>query len=160
MPGYASHILERYLHEIGMERPADAAQQYQVELLRQWLGHLQVVLRDNDVPVEVTQNILREFLYGAVPQHAEARMREELASEVRLMHEGQQIGMAKIRADDQGIAFTAVADPSLPYSPVHGLLHRHREDGKAWREHAHLGGAEHHTHDPETDLQIPGDYHA
>lgn len=78
MPGYASHILERYLHEIRMDHAADAAQQYQIALLQQWMDHLEVVLRENDVPAQVAQNIMREFLYGAMPQHAEARMRETM----------------------------------------------------------------------------------
>lgn len=93
MPGYASHILDGYLRDVHMEHPADAAEQYQLCLLRQWMDHLEVVMRDNDVPNEVAGRILREFLYGAMPQHAEAEMRKLMFDAHRVDLEGMGLGV-------------------------------------------------------------------
>jgi hypothetical protein len=72
-------ILERYLHQVGMARPADSAQQFAVTMLRQQADHLDDVLRHN-LPgdPETRSRIIREFIYGAVPCAAEAGLREEI----------------------------------------------------------------------------------
>ena len=72
--------LERYLGGTGMTRPADAAQQFMITMLRQWADHLDDVLRHNLPPgdPEVRSRIIREFIYGAVPCAAEAELRAEI----------------------------------------------------------------------------------
>ena len=71
----ARDILERYLQRTGLRQPADAAQQYTVTLLRQWVDHLDEVLDANHVATETRLRIIREFIYGAVPDGAEAELR-------------------------------------------------------------------------------------
>lgn len=79
MTSEARHELERYLHQVGMARPADSAQQFMVTLLRQQADHLDDVLRHN-LPgdPETRSRIIREFIYGAVPAAAEAELRTEI----------------------------------------------------------------------------------
>jgi hypothetical protein len=91
--------LEQYLTRIGMSCPADAAQQYQVALMRQWADHLDIVLEHNlpDQP-ELRSTIIREFIYGAVPQAAEADLRAEMATEMTQLRERMAI-----RPEDAGM---------------------------------------------------------
>lgn len=71
----ARYILEQYLGRTGLRQPSDAAQQFQVSLLRQWIDHLDEVLDANRVPAELRITIVREFIYGTVPLDAEAELR-------------------------------------------------------------------------------------
>jgi hypothetical protein len=71
----ARQILERYLARTGLRAPSDAAQQFQVTLLRQWIDHLDEVLDANRVPAPIRLVIIREFIYGTVPENAEAELR-------------------------------------------------------------------------------------
>lgn len=88
MPGYASHLLEKYLRETrGTEPPKDALDQYQIEMLRYWCSHLEHVLMDQAHNFirgrQQVEEILREFLYGAVPHPHDAMERERLATLAR-----------------------------------------------------------------------------
>lgn len=71
----ARHALDRYLERTGLRYPADAAQQYQVTLLRQMVDHLDEVLEKNGVDYHMRMLIVREFIYGTVPKNAEAELR-------------------------------------------------------------------------------------
>jgi hypothetical protein len=71
----AGNILSRYLQRTGLRHPADAAWQFQVALLRQWIDHLDEVLDSNGVDPQVRRTIIREFIYGTVPKQAEAELR-------------------------------------------------------------------------------------
>jgi len=79
----ARDMLDRYLQRTGLRRPADAAQQFQVTLLRQWIGHLDEVLEQNlpDQPY-FRLKIIREFMYGAVPADAEAELRTAMHADM------------------------------------------------------------------------------
>ena len=78
----AGHILEQYLSRIGLSRPADAAQQVQVTLLRQWTDHLDDVLEAEELPGDQRVRIIRAMIYGGVPSRAEAEIRLELTEEM------------------------------------------------------------------------------
>lgn len=78
----ARHILEHYLQRTGLRQPFDAAQQFQVALLRQWIEHLDEVLDANNVPGEIRLRIIREFIYGAVPEQAEAELRVSMHADM------------------------------------------------------------------------------
>lgn len=71
----ARHILDAYLQRTGLRNPVDAAQQFQVSLLRGWIDHLDEVLDSNGVNPQVRRTIIREFIYGTVPEQAEAELR-------------------------------------------------------------------------------------
>jgi hypothetical protein len=71
----ARDIFGRYLQRTGLRQPSDAAQQYTVSLLRQWTEHLAEVLEANEIEPYRRAQIIREFLYGAVPLEAEAELR-------------------------------------------------------------------------------------
>jgi hypothetical protein len=71
----ARHVLDSYLQRTGLRNPADAAQQFQVTLLRQWVDHLDEVLDSNGVDPQKRMTIVREFIYGTVPADAEAELR-------------------------------------------------------------------------------------
>jgi hypothetical protein len=71
----ARHILDNYLQRTGLRQPADAAQQFQVALLRQWVDHLDEVLDSNGVDPRLRMTVIREFIYGTVPEQAEAELR-------------------------------------------------------------------------------------
>lgn len=77
----AREMLEGYLHFIGMAQPADAAQQFQVTLLRQWISHLDEVLRAEKLSPDCVHRIIRGMIYGGVPVLAEAGVRDELAAQ-------------------------------------------------------------------------------
>jgi hypothetical protein len=82
----ARDTFEHYLSRIGLRVPADAAQQFQVTLMRQWCDHLDEVLEHNLPDPALRSLIIREFLYGVVPVMAEAGLREEMyADTVRLI---------------------------------------------------------------------------
>lgn len=83
----ARDILDRYLVRTGLSRPADAAQQFQVTLMRQWVEHLDEVLEANGVPGQLRVTIVREFIYGVVPQQAEESIRANLVQEMKDLHE-------------------------------------------------------------------------
>ena len=80
-------MLDRYLGRLGLRTPADAAQQFQVTLMRQWIDHLDEVLDANRVPGQLRLTIIREFLYGAMPALAEAELREEMSAEAKRLLE-------------------------------------------------------------------------
>lgn len=71
----ARHILDRYLQRTGLRQPSDAAQQFQVTLLQQWIDHLDEVLDSNGIDPVTRLTIIREFIYGSVPENAEAELR-------------------------------------------------------------------------------------
>lgn len=83
----AREILERYLARTGLSRPADAAQQFQVALMRQWAEHLDEVLEANHVEPGLRHTVIREFIYGVVPQQAEESIRANLVREMTELHE-------------------------------------------------------------------------
>jgi len=77
-------ILNDYLKQVGLGgAPADAAQQLQITLLRQWCAHLEVALHDADLPPDVALQIMRSVIYGSVPQRADAELREFVAADYR-----------------------------------------------------------------------------
>lgn len=79
MPGYASHLLQQYLAETrGSKPPADALDQYQIELLRFWMSHLEHILREHVEDQRKVETVLAEFLYGAMPHSQDAMERERL----------------------------------------------------------------------------------
>jgi hypothetical protein len=71
----ARRILDNYLQRTGLRQPADAAQQFQVTLLRQMVDHLDEVLDANHIEAGVRARVIREFIYGTVPEQAEAELR-------------------------------------------------------------------------------------
>jgi hypothetical protein len=71
----ARHALEQYLQRTGLRQPSDAAQRYTVSLLRQWVDHLDEVLDSNGIDPRLRMVIIREFIYGTVPENAEAELR-------------------------------------------------------------------------------------
>lgn len=86
VPGYASHILQQYIAEVrGTHPPTDALDQYQLEMLRYWMSHLEHTLHHHlgDEKYGITQDILREFIYGAIPHPYDAKERERLATLAR-----------------------------------------------------------------------------
>lgn len=78
----ARAVLDRYLARTGLRQPSDAAQQYAVALLRQWIDHLDEVLSSNGVPAQLRIVIVREFIYGAVPLDAEAELRTAMHADM------------------------------------------------------------------------------
>lgn len=78
----ARHILDSYLQRTGLRQPADAAQQFQLALLRQWIDHLDEVLDSNGVDPQKRVLIIREFIYGAVPENAEAELRVSMHTDM------------------------------------------------------------------------------
>lgn len=78
----ARGILDRYLARTGLRNPADAAQQFQVSLLRGWIDHLDEVLDANHVPHGLRIAIVREFIYGTVPEQAEAELRTAMHADM------------------------------------------------------------------------------
>lgn len=84
----AIFILDDYLARTGLDRPADAAQQYQVALLRQWTDHLDAVLEAEGIGEPVRTRIIRGVIWGSTPQNAEAGLRTEMVTEMtRLLEE-------------------------------------------------------------------------
>jgi hypothetical protein len=75
-------VLEAYLARIGLSRPADAAMQVQVTLLRQWTEHLDDVLEAESLPADVRARIIRAVIYGGAPSLAEAEIRQEMTAEM------------------------------------------------------------------------------
>jgi hypothetical protein len=80
--------LDAYLARTGLARSTDAAQQFQVTLMRQWASHLDEVLAANHVEPGLRSTIIREFIYGAVPQEAEAELRQEMTREMKELRQG------------------------------------------------------------------------
>jgi hypothetical protein len=78
----ARAILDQYLARTGLRHPSDAAQQYTVTLLRQWVAHLDEVLDANHLPPELRLTVVREFIYGAVPLDAEAGLRTAMHADM------------------------------------------------------------------------------
>jgi hypothetical protein len=91
----ARHILDQYLQRTGLRSPSDAAQQFQVTLLRSWIDHLDAVLeanRNRDLrDPEARNTIIREFIYGAVPEQAEAELRVEMHADMTYWAERARI---------------------------------------------------------------------
>jgi len=82
--GGAASFLNSYLREVGMGGPpADAAQQLQLTLLRQWTDHLEHALREEGVDGATAMRVIRSMIYGAVPMRADAEMRVWLMDEQR-----------------------------------------------------------------------------
>ncbi len=80
--------LDAYLARTGLSRPADAAQQFQVTLMRQWCDHLDEVLTANHAGPGLRSTIIREFIYGAVPEAAEAEIRQKMTREMTKLRQG------------------------------------------------------------------------
>lgn len=78
----ARALLDQYLERTGLRSPSDAAQQFQVALLRQWIDHLDEVLQANGVDAAMRHRIIREFIYGTVPVQAEAELRVAMHSDM------------------------------------------------------------------------------
>jgi hypothetical protein len=89
--GRAQAVLDDYLRRTGLSRPADAAQQYQVSLLRQWADHLDAVLEAEGIPPGAADRIIRGVIWGSTPQVAEAGIREELVTEMRQQLESRGV---------------------------------------------------------------------
>jgi hypothetical protein len=87
----AVYILDDYLTRTGLDRPADAAQQYQTELLRQWVTHLEAVLEAEYVPAPVADRIIRGVIWGSVPQQAEAGIRTAMADDTARLLESRGV---------------------------------------------------------------------
>jgi hypothetical protein len=79
----ARHILETYLARIGLSQPADAVQQVQITMLRQWTEHLDDVLHAELIPFEQRSRIIRAMIYGGAPHQAEEEIRTRVAFEMR-----------------------------------------------------------------------------
>jgi hypothetical protein len=94
----AAHLLSQHLRRVGMDKPADAAQQFQVTLLRQWADHLEAVLDDNGIDRDKALAIIRQVIYGGVPGAAEAELRETISEEHLqvLRGEGQPPAWSKV----------------------------------------------------------------
>jgi hypothetical protein len=78
----ARDILDAYLARTGLRHPADAAQQFQVSLLRGWIDHLDEVLDANHVDGRTRITVIREFIYGTVPENAEAELRTAMHADM------------------------------------------------------------------------------
>jgi hypothetical protein len=77
---FASSSLEEYFHRAVRPRDGqlDAAYQFQVSVLRDILGRLEVILDDEGVPRETTERVIRCMIYGTPsPADAEYRMRQQ-----------------------------------------------------------------------------------
>lgn len=75
---YATALLEHYVETVGLrEYLGDALYQFQVTLLRQWVGHLEEVLTAEHTDTDTAERIIRGFVYGCVPGAAEAEYRIE-----------------------------------------------------------------------------------
>ena len=78
----ARDYLDLYLQRTGLRQPPDAAQQFQVTLLRQWIDHLDEILDSNGVDPQKRMTIVREFIYGTVPENAEAELRVSMQKDM------------------------------------------------------------------------------
>jgi hypothetical protein len=112
----ARDILDRYLARTGLRHPADAAQQFQVALLRGWIDHLDEVLDASHVPPQLRLTIIREFCYGAVPQDAEAELRTAMHKDMTYW--------AKRAAPDPAVLAGTGLPPSVP-GPLPDYLQRY-----------------------------------
>jgi hypothetical protein len=79
----ARDMLDRYLQRTGLRHPGDAAQQFQLALLRQMVDHLDEVLDANHVEAGLRARIIREFIYGTVPENAEAELRVAIHNDIK-----------------------------------------------------------------------------
>lgn len=80
----AQDKLNHYLHSIGLSHYADAAQQVHISLLRQWINHLDYVLK-HEIPrdSELRRRIIAGMIYGGSPTLAEAEMRAQMTNEMQ-----------------------------------------------------------------------------
>lgn len=76
-------MLNDHLRRIGMNSPKDGAMQYQIALLQQWCDHLEAVLDDNGIDRVTAIAIIRQMIYGATPQAAEAELRIQVSKDYR-----------------------------------------------------------------------------
>jgi hypothetical protein len=106
----ARDILDAYLARTGLRHPADAAQQYQVALAQQWTVHLDVV-PEHQMPdwPELRSTIIREFVYGIVPQDAEAGLRTAMHKDMTYW--------AERAAPDPAVLADLGLPPSVPGPP-------------------------------------------
>jgi hypothetical protein len=77
---YASEIIEDYFRRTGKpgDLSLDAVYQYEMTLLRDMLGRLEVILDDEGVEAATAKRVIRCMLYGSPsPAAAEMRMRQE-----------------------------------------------------------------------------------
>jgi hypothetical protein len=92
----ARDMLDAYLTRTGLRHPADAAQQFQVSLLRGWIDHLDEVLEANHLAPALRRVIVREFIYGTVPEQAEAELRTAMHADMTYWAERAGHGPAVI----------------------------------------------------------------
>jgi hypothetical protein len=127
----ARDILDRYLARTGLRHPADAAQQFQVALLRGWIDHLDEVLDANYVPARTRLTIIREFCYGAVPQDAEAELRTAMHKDMTYWAERAKPDPAVLA--DLGLPPSVPGPP--PYYPQRYSVVRCQACGVVLRSH-------------------------
>lgn len=75
---YAHQIVADYFRrrDVPPDSSLDGLYQYEMTVLRDMLGRLEVILDDEGVPREVAQRVIRCMLYGSPsPAAAEERMR-------------------------------------------------------------------------------------
>lgn len=85
-----SEILSSYLSRIGLTRPTDAAQQFSITLLRQWLEHLDYVLEKEEIELDRRRHILYAMMFGGAPSLFEAEIRGQMATQMTEMTARQQ----------------------------------------------------------------------
>jgi hypothetical protein len=86
--GIASEMVHDYFRRMGQpgDMSLDAYYQYEMALLRDMLTRLEVILADEDVPLDAAARVIRCMLYGAPTRAgAEQRMRRD-AEMVKLLN--------------------------------------------------------------------------
>lgn len=79
---YGSRMLDDYLRATWRSgSPRDAMEQYQVAMLRQWISHLEFVLRDERLAPDVIRRIIKGLIYGCTPNAGETELREHLMAQ-------------------------------------------------------------------------------
>lgn len=73
---FAEHLVAEHFRRTGQagSQPLDGAHQYQISVLRDLLGRLEIVLEDELVDSPKAERIMRCLLYGA-PGRADAELR-------------------------------------------------------------------------------------
>ena len=73
---FAEHLVAEHFRRTGQagSQPLDGAHQYQVSVLRDLLGRLEIILEDEMIDSPKAERIMRCLLYGA-PGRADAELR-------------------------------------------------------------------------------------
>lgn len=82
-PDYAQSVLADYLRSLGLYNTPDAATQYSMTLLRQWISHFEFMLyRHPEITPQLRRQLITEMIYGAVTLDAEAGLRAKMQQDM------------------------------------------------------------------------------